>query len=108
MFAVRHATDSQGNLLIQDPPTRAVPVSEHESFGHLAGAPTLDVLCSGSRPAGTSSTTRPGWSTGTGILGYWTRALGNAPNGKPVITYDWYRTFIQFLVDSGASSGSPK
>ena len=40
---------------------------------------------------------------GTGILGYWTRALGNAPNGKPVITYDWYRTFIQFLVDSNAS-----
>ena len=39
---------------------------------------------------------------GTGILGFWTRALA-VNNGKPVITYDWYRSFIQFLVDSNAS-----
>ena len=45
----------------------------------------------------------PAWmETGQGILGFWTRALGNAPNGKPIIAYDWYRAFIQFLIDSGS------
>jgi thiosulfate dehydrogenase [quinone] large subunit len=39
--------------------------------------------------------------TGQALLGYWQRALGTLPNGKPVITYDWYQSIIQFLVDSG-------
>ena len=53
--------------------------------------------------AGWHKFTDPAWmETGQGILGFWTRALGNAPNGKPIIVYDWYRTFIQFLVDSGS------
>jgi thiosulfate dehydrogenase [quinone] large subunit len=38
---------------------------------------------------------------GKGILAFWTRiaAVPAAP-AKPVITYDWYRGFIQFLIDS--------
>jgi thiosulfate dehydrogenase (quinone) large subunit len=40
--------------------------------------------------------------TGNAILAYWTRALGNQPNGNPVIVYPWYRAFIQFLVDSSS------
>jgi thiosulfate dehydrogenase (quinone) large subunit len=39
--------------------------------------------------------------SGAGILGFWKGALVTDP--KPVITYDWYRTFIQFLVDSQAA-----
>jgi thiosulfate dehydrogenase [quinone] large subunit len=46
----------------------------------------------------------PAWMDGSGsaILGFWERALGTTPDGKPVITFDWYRGFIQFLVDSHA------
>jgi hypothetical protein len=67
----------------------------------------------GSSSAGSSSTrrwgklTNPAWVDGSGeaILRYWTNALA-VNNGRPVITYDWYRAFIQLLVDSGAAGGS--
>jgi thiosulfate dehydrogenase (quinone) large subunit len=38
---------------------------------------------------------------GQGILAFWQRiaAIPVAP-AKPVITYDWYRGFIQFLIDN--------
>jgi len=38
---------------------------------------------------------------GKGILGFWQRiaAIPAAP-GKPAVTYDWYRNFIQFMIDN--------
>ena len=101
MFAVKHVTDRQGNVLVQDPPIAQFLFSNSKAaliwlFVRLyIGYEWLE--------AGWHKFTDPAWmETGQGILGYWTRALGNAPNGKPIITYDWYRTFIQFLVDSGS------
>ncbi|MDP9282702.1 MAG: DoxX family protein [Chloroflexota bacterium] len=40
---------------------------------------------------------------GSGILAFWTRiaAIPAAP-AKPAITYDWYRGFIQLLIDNHA------
>ena len=40
---------------------------------------------------------------GSGLLAFWNRiaAIPAAP-AKPVILYDWYRGFIQFLIDSHA------
>lgn len=41
----------------------------------------------------------PGWMvTGTALKGFWMAAIATDP--KPVIAYDWYRNFIQFLIDS--------
>lgn len=41
----------------------------------------------------------PAWvNTGEALKGYWVGALKTDP--KPVITFDWYRVFIQFLVDT--------
>jgi thiosulfate dehydrogenase [quinone] large subunit len=38
---------------------------------------------------------------GAGILAFWKRiAAVPATPAKPVITYDWYRGFIQFLIDN--------
>ena len=43
----------------------------------------------------------PRWvSTGEALKAYWTNALKLDP--KPVIAFDWYRTFIQYLVDAQA------
>ncbi len=43
--------------------------------------------------------TNPAWvDTGAALKGYWLGALKVDP--KPVITFDWYRVFIQFLVDT--------
>lgn len=40
---------------------------------------------------------------GAGILAFWQRiAAVPAPPARPTITYDWYRGFIQFLIDSHA------
>src|SRR5207237_8155948 len=40
---------------------------------------------------------------GSGILAFWQRiaAIPAAP-AKPLITYDWYRGFIQLLIDTNA------
>ncbi len=44
----------------------------------------------------------PAWmQTGEALKGFWTNAVA-APNGKPVIAFDWYRSFIQGMLDSGA------
>ncbi len=40
---------------------------------------------------------------GAGILAFWKRiAAVPAPPARPTITYDWYRSFIQFLIDNNA------
>lgn len=41
----------------------------------------------------------PKWvNTGEALKGFWVSALNTTP--KPVIAFDWYRTFIQYLVDT--------
>ena len=101
MFAVKHVTDEKGTVLIQDP-----PIAQFLFQNSKASIIWLIVrLYIGYEwlEAGWHKFKDPAWmETGQGILGFWTRALGNAPNGKPIIVYDWYRTFIQFLVDSGS------
>jgi len=101
MFAVKHVTDDKGNVLIQDPPIAQFLFSNSKAamiwlvVRLYIGYQWLE--------AGWHKFQDPAWmDTGNGILGYWTRALGNAPNGNPIIVYGWYRNFIQFLVDSGA------
>ena len=49
----------------------------------------------------------PAWvgaDAGTAILGYWQNAVAIPEEGRPSITYEWYRTFLQFLIDNGAES----
>jgi thiosulfate dehydrogenase [quinone] large subunit len=53
--------------------------------------------------AGWHKITGTGWIDGGAALkGFWTRivAVPAAP-AKPPITYDWYRAFIQFMLDNG-------
>jgi thiosulfate dehydrogenase [quinone] large subunit len=43
--------------------------------------------------------TSPAWVvTGEALKGFWVNALKTDP--KPVIVFDWYRQFIQFLLDT--------
>jgi thiosulfate dehydrogenase [quinone] large subunit len=49
--------------------------------------------------SGWGKLTGTGWvDGGASLKGYWLAALKTDP--KPVITFDWYRAFIQFLVDT--------
>src|SRR5689334_9450734 len=43
----------------------------------------------------------PAWmQTGEALKGFWASAVKVPDNGKPPITFDWYRSFIQSLLDN--------
>ncbi len=45
----------------------------------------------------------PAWiETGEALRGFWTNAVSIPETGRPPIAYQWYRDFIQGLLDSGA------
>jgi len=51
----------------------------------------------------THKITNPAWmQTGAALKGFWTGAIQIPAEGRPPIAYDWYRNFIQFMLDSNA------
>lgn len=53
--------------------------------------------------AGLHKVQDPKWmDTGQAILGYWQNAVKIPEGGRPAITYDWWRSFLQMLIDSDA------
>ena len=44
-----------------------------------------------------------GWVvTGASLQGFWERVVAIPDTGRPSITYDWYRNFLQYLLDTQA------
>ena len=44
-----------------------------------------------------------GWTDGgASLLGFWTNAVKVPATGKAPITFEWYRSFLQFLIDNHA------
>ncbi|MGI8688857.1 MAG: DoxX family protein [Thermomicrobiales bacterium] len=42
----------------------------------------------------------PSWlSNGSALKGFWTSSAAIPKTGKPAISYDWYRSFIQYMLD---------
>jgi len=53
--------------------------------------------------AGLHKLSDAGWMvTGEALKGYWTNAVAIPASGHPAITFDWYRSFIQGMLDSGS------
>ena len=52
--------------------------------------------------SGYGKITNPGWWDGSALKGFWSGAVAIPAQGKPPISYDWYRSFIQFLLDTGS------
>ena len=49
--------------------------------------------------------TGKGWiDGGASLAGYWTNAVKIPETGRPPISFDWYRAFLQTLLDNGAQS----
>lgn len=102
MSNIGQTPDQHGRMLLQDPPlARFLFQSTIASWGWLilrvwVGLQFLQ--------AGWHKFNDPAWmdGSGKGILGFWTNALGNTASGAPIITYDWYRNFLQLLVNSHA------
>jgi thiosulfate dehydrogenase [quinone] large subunit len=53
--------------------------------------------------AGWHKATSAGWlDGGSALAGFWTNAVQIPDEGRPAITYEWYRTFLQWLLDNQA------
>ncbi len=96
-----HVVTTRRGTVVEDPPvakllfsdTRLAPV--WTVIRVLLGFAWLD--------AGLHKLSDPGWmQTGESLLGYWTRAVAIPEQGRPPISFDWYRSFIQGLIDSGS------
>src|SRR5690349_1889081 len=103
MFKVEKVTDGTGRVWIQDP-----PIAKFLFQGTLASWLWLVVriyVGYDFLTAGWHKFTTPAWidGSGQGIMGFWKGALGTTPSGAPVITFDWYRGFLQFLVDTNSA-----
>jgi thiosulfate dehydrogenase (quinone) large subunit len=42
-----------------------------------------------------------GWASGETLQAWWARAVQIPDQGRPPIAFDWYRAFIQFMLDRG-------
>jgi thiosulfate dehydrogenase [quinone] large subunit len=52
--------------------------------------------------AGWHKVTDPAWTgDGTTLQAYWQRAVAIPEQGRPPITYDWFRQFLQYMLDHG-------
>jgi thiosulfate dehydrogenase (quinone) large subunit len=103
MFKVEKVTDDKGRVWIQDPPiARFFFQSTMAAWLWLVVRVYVgyDFLI-----AGWHKFTTPAWmdGSGQGIMGFWKGALGTTASGAPVITFDWYRGFLQFLVDTNSA-----
>lgn len=41
------------------------------------------------------------WASGEGLRGFWTNAVQIPEGGRPPIAYDWYRSFLEFMLNRG-------
>jgi thiosulfate dehydrogenase [quinone] large subunit len=104
MFKIEKVTDAKGQVFIQDP-----PIARFLFQGTIISWLWLVVriyVGYDFLEAGWHKFTDPAWMNGSGqgILGFWTRAVAiPAAPAKPLITFDWYRTFLQFLIDTNSA-----
>jgi len=103
MFKVEKITDESGRVLIQDP-----PIARFFFQSTTAAWLWLVVRLYVGYDFVSASWTKLHESvwmdgSGTAILGFWNGALGTTSTGAPVITFSWYRAFIQFLVDTNSA-----
>lgn len=53
--------------------------------------------------AGLHKISNPAWvQTGDALKGFWSSAVAIPAEGRPLISFDWYRSFLQFLLDAQA------
>lgn len=87
--------------MIEDPPFARLLFSDTRSAGVWLVVRVLLGLAW--LQAGWGKVTDPGWmQTGESLLSYWTRAASVPEQGRPPIAYDWYRGFIQGMIDADA------
>jgi thiosulfate dehydrogenase (quinone) large subunit len=92
---------TQSGSIVQDPPLARFLFSDKRAgvlWFIIRVYVGLQWWASGSGKLG-----NPAWmDTGEALKAYWERAVAIPETGRPPITFDWYRDFLQGLLDSGA------
>lgn len=88
----------QGQILIPDPPiARMLFQSTRFAWLWLIVRVYLGYAWLSS---GWGKITNPAWATGGPLRGFWENAVAVPEAGRPAIAFDWYRNFIQFMLDN--------
>jgi thiosulfate dehydrogenase (quinone) large subunit len=90
--------DKQGQILIPDPPI-AQALFQTTKFAWLWLVIRLYLGYNWLTP-GWGKITNPDWRTGGPLSGFWENAVAIPEGGRPAIAFDWYRNFIQFMLDN--------
>jgi thiosulfate dehydrogenase [quinone] large subunit len=97
----QHIVKTTSGRIIEDPPLARFLFSDTR----LASVWTVIRVLIGYSwlTAGLHKLSDASWMvTGEALKGYWTNAVAIPEAGRPLITFDWYRGFIQGLLDSGS------
>jgi thiosulfate dehydrogenase (quinone) large subunit len=54
--------------------------------------------------SGFGKLTNPNWMNGSSLEAFWSRAVAIPESGRPAITYDWFRVFLEGLLNGGHQS----
>jgi thiosulfate dehydrogenase (quinone) large subunit len=94
-------TNPKGEVIIPDPPIARLLFSSTK----LAWLWAIVRIYLGYQwvTAGLHKVEGDGWinNGGAALKGFWTNAVKIPETGKPPIAFDWYRDFIQFMLDRG-------
>lgn len=90
--------DDKGQVLIPDPPI-ARALYQSTKFAWLWLAIRLYLGYSWVM-SGWGKITNPAWQTGGPLRGFWENAIAIPEAGRPAIAFDWYRSYIQYMLDN--------
>ena len=94
----RESVDKGGQILIPDPPiARALFQTTRFAWLWLALRVYLGYSWMSS---GWGKITGGVWGSGGPLQGFWQNAVSLPEGGRPPIAFDWYRGFIQFMLDN--------
>jgi thiosulfate dehydrogenase [quinone] large subunit len=91
-------TNKQVKILIPDPPI-AITLFQTTKFAWLWLILRIYLGYSW-LTSGWGKITNPVWQTGGPLRGFWENAISIPEAGRPPIAFDWYRNFIQFMLDN--------
>ena len=92
--------DNRGQILVEDPPI-ARALFQSTKFAWLWLIIRLYLGYSW-LTSGWGKITNPAWATGQPLRGFWENAVAIPEAGRPAIAFDWYRNFIQFMLNTQA------
>lgn len=92
--------DKRGQILIEDPPV-ALALFQSTKFAWLWLIIRLYLGYSW-LTSGWGKISNPAWATGQPLRGFWENAVAIPEAGRPAIAFDWYRNFIQFMLNTQA------